>query len=248
MKSIFRKYPVKEIVNFIITEKKIIIRIYNDNFFNKTNYDCNLCKIIYNSFISRHYKFPIIKRKTIGVALLEIPEKVDDYLIGSHMKYARRKINRAKRDGYQFLRFTPKEYIKDILEINESAPARQNKEMNSSYLSPISVLQFHEHGGENFGVFNENNKLVGYTVVPTCGEVCLLDRILGHNDHIENGIMFMLVQGVVNEICTYKKPGDKVYLFYDTWFGASEGLKYFKSHLGFKPYKVRWLFNCKEQI
>ena len=30
------------------------------------------------------------------------------------------------------------------------------------------------------------------------------------------------------------------YLMYDTFFGASEGLKKFKEKLGFQPYKVKW--------
>ena len=39
----------------------------------------------------------------------------------------------------------------------------------------------------------------------------------------------------------YKLKGYK-YIMYDTFFGASEGLKKFKEKLGYKPYKVRWIW------
>jgi hypothetical protein len=30
------------------------------------------------------------------------------------------------------------------------------------------------------------------------------------------------------------------YVFYDMFFGASQGLRAFKTHLGFRPHYVRW--------
>ena len=30
------------------------------------------------------------------------------------------------------------------------------------------------------------------------------------------------------------------YLMYDTFFGATDGLKLFKKRIGFEPYKVSW--------
>jgi len=32
---------------------------------------------------------------------------------------------------------------------------------------------------------------------------------------------------------------------YDTFFGASSGLRYFKERLGFRPYKVRWIWDLQ---
>ena len=40
----------------------------------------------------------------------------------------------------------------------------------------------------------------------------------------------------------YKNKGYK-YIAYDTYFGASDGLKQFKNKLGYKPYKVRWIWD-----
>jgi hypothetical protein len=40
----------------------------------------------------------------------------------------------------------------------------------------------------------------------------------------------------------YREKGVR-YIMYDTFFGASDGLKRFKKKLGFKPYKVRWVWD-----
>jgi hypothetical protein len=39
----------------------------------------------------------------------------------------------------------------------------------------------------------------------------------------------------------YKPEGYK-YIMYDTFFGATDGLKQFKKKLNYKPYKVKWLW------
>jgi len=66
--------------------------------------------------------------------------------------------------------------------------------------------------------------------------------LLGHKKFLNDGIMYLMLvelnKLIFNE---YKKSGYK-YIRYDTFFGASDGLKMFKQKLGFKPYKVKWLW------
>ena len=45
----------------------------------------------------------------------------------------------------------------------------------------------------------------------------------------------------------YRQKGYK-YIMYDTFFGASEGLKKFKEKLGYKPYKVRWIWENQKLL
>ena len=53
--------------------------------------------------------------------------------------------------------------------------------------------------------------------------------------------MYLLISEVIRDMILQKLViGYPNWIMYDTFFGASDGLKYFKERLGFKPYKVNW--------
>jgi hypothetical protein len=70
------------------------------------------------------------------------------------------------------------------------------------------------------------------------GEIVGMNRIMGHGDHLDNGVMFLLMAGVVEHVKA-TRPGIR-YVFYDMFFGAGEGLREFKTRLGFRPHYVHW--------
>ncbi|MBP7167384.1 MAG: hypothetical protein KBB64_06970, partial [Bacteroidia bacterium] len=63
-------------------------------------------------------------------------------------------------------------------------------------------------------------------------------RIMGHQEHLKEGIMYYLVTETISKLIRDKE--NNIHLMYDTYFGASDGLKMFKRRLGFKPYRVTW--------
>jgi len=53
--------------------------------------------------------------------------------------------------------------------------------------------------------------------------------------------MYLLTEGIVDYLIAQKhETGLPIWLMYDTFFGAPEGLWYFKERLGFRPYRVKW--------
>jgi len=146
---------------------------------------------------------------------------------------------KAKKREYKFLEIDRNNYIDDIYEINTSIDIRQGQKMANSYLTKVKSYR-NEPNYRYFGVVDQNGKLRSYCNVAFYGEFALIVTLLGHKKYLNDGIMyFMLVELsrlIFNE---YKSQGYR-YIMYDTFFGASDGLKKFKTKLGFKPYKVKW--------
>jgi hypothetical protein len=71
--------------------------------------------------------------------------------------------------------------------------------------------------------------------------VIVLSLILGHSEDLEHGTMYLLVSEVIRESIERHATSDRtIWVMYDTFWGASEGLAYFKERCGFQPYTVRW--------
>ena len=83
-----------------------------------------------------------------------------------------------------------------------------------------------------FGVL-KGDKLVAYAWVTVYGEVALFNSMLGHGDHLNHGVMFLLITQIISLFLDEVK--EVKYVMYDTVFGASEGLRHFKKLLGFRP-------------
>lgn len=193
---------------------------------------------LFHSFNSRHPRFPVIRRKTIGVMLLNLNNytKIEDYLKtvsgkNSTAYYSRR----CAKEGYEFKSFNPNDYQDKILEINMSQPERQGIKMSKPYSERIEY-QINEKN--IYGGIFLHRELVAYIWFRVQGELIIVNRILGHAEHLKKGVMYLLFSSAVNYIL--QKKITVKWMMYDTFFGAKEGLKLFKTRLGFKPYIVRW--------
>ncbi len=195
---------------------------------------------LYRAFTRQHPRYLIIKQKTIGVAIIQlgdfkIPEAFTASVNGKNSAaYFSRKATRA---GYTFKAINPNEMTDAIFEINNSAGSRQGREMDDSYKKKMSNYPVNENN-LFYGVFKDN-VLVSYLWVVKSGELALLNRLLGHAEHLNDGIMYFMVTSYVeNEI---KQKGSTRFVMYDTFFGAGDGLKMFKSRCGFNSYRVKWI-------
>lgn len=183
-----------------------------------------------------HPRFKVVRSKTVGVALLPLGDfdDVDAYL--ATRRTARKRVRRASRLGYSGAVFEPGERREELLAIHSSIPERQGRAIDAEYLDPDATWETDSHF-EYVGVFRDG-VLVAYGKVMYAGDIAGIMRIMGHGDHLDDGVMFLLTAEIVARVKSVR-PHTR-YLFYDTFFGATAGLRWFKTHLGFQPHYVRW--------
>ena len=199
------------------------------------------CRVWYEICTRRHRRWRVIQNKAWGAALLQIPEHFDDFLRGPRRSQLRREMNRALRYGYTFDRVDPATRLDEIMDIHRSAQERQGRPMHPDYLDQEKVRRFLERSAEWFGVFDSAGHLRAYFGFRICGCVATCERVLGHADHLDSGIMYLLQAGVTRELSlTRVATGGPDWLFYDMFSGASPGLRQFKRWTGFEPYRVSW--------
>jgi hypothetical protein len=191
---------------------------------------------VYRRFRARHPRYKVLPAKAIGIALLPLDDitDVDGYL--ADLRYARRRVRRAKRLGYTAELFEPEPHHEELLAIHASLPERQGRAIDPEYLDPNTVYQ-HGPDVEHMGVLLDG-VVVAYCRLNYAGDVVGTGRVMGHGDHLDNGVMFLLFAEIVGHVKATRPDID--YLLYDTFFGAPEGLRAFKTNLGFRPYYVRW--------
>ncbi|MFT3750080.1 MAG: hypothetical protein QM768_17315 [Agriterribacter sp.] len=196
---------------------------------------------MYKYFTGMHPRYLIFKNKTIGLAIIDCSNYPDfpNYLKSVNGKNsAAYYTRRCTKMGYTTKKINPNLFQEQILNINLSAETRQGKKMSDNYQIKLDypINEFHYY----WGVFKED-ELVSYCWIKKNGELRLMNRLLAHADHMSDGVMYkMLVDAIEYEFIQRKSQDDKLYIMYDTFFGAGDGLKLFKRRLGFKAYKVKW--------
>lgn len=199
---------------------------------------------MYDYFTKPHPRYKIIQNKRWGVELLQLPGSMNEYLSGKHKEYIRRMRNKAIRHGFHFVTADPMNHLTDMLAINLSAPVRQGRPMAPDYLHAEGIRRYFMGKERIYCVFDQGGAMKAYAYVPVIGEVCILDRILGHSEDLDKGLMYLLVSEIIREMIALKNSnGEPKWMEYDTYFGGSQGIRYFKEKLGFMPYKVKWIWS-----
>lgn len=202
-----------------------------------------MAKSTFNNFTKPHPKYKFIQNKRWGVGLLQLPDIFGDYLKGKDKQALRTNRRRSIELGFSFEKFDPREYLDEVLAINTSMQVRQGDPMTPDYLNIEGLRIWAQDEPTIYGLFDANGVLKAYAHILIYGEVFVFSRLLGHADDLDRGIMYLLISEVVREMIERKrKQGTPIWAMYDTFFGASAGLRYFKERLGFRPYKVRWMW------
>jgi len=198
-------------------------------------------KSLYTHFNKRH-RLLIIPNKSLGVALLRLPSVSGEYLAGSSRQALRTNCRKAERAGLRFSVIeNPIDYLSDVMAIHNSAPVRQGRKMDAAYINQDRVAQYLATHKPVYGVIDVQDRLRGYLHLLYAGEVAVINRLLGHQDSLDLGVMYLLISGAIEEaVDARNKTGFPIFMMYDTYFGAAPGLRYFKDRTGFKPYKVKW--------
>jgi hypothetical protein len=234
-----------EDVRVMLEQPKVRIDLMYRETAGNDPYYARLVRDFYRDARKPHPKLPVVGRFSWGVALCRLPDRYEQYFMlvdGS----ARRNFKKAERAGYRFDRIDFNEHLEDIAEIRRSTTVRQGP-VPERYLkgevkaeaTPASRSSTHDY--PRFGVL-QNGKLVAYASCFVAGEVCLVNNILGHAAHQEEGVMPRLIAGIAEYV--YARHPKVRYFGYDTYFGASQTLRRFKKKMRFEPYRVRWVLDA----
>lgn len=207
----------------------------NDPFYRKMTEDCLV------AVNQRHRLFPFWKPMRHGVALQRLSASGDEYFAEIEAA-ARRNCKKARRNGYVFQRITYNDHLEDMRKIWMSTEVRQGRvpdNIRSGKVEPCNDPPSRNatHDYAYFGVLKDG-VLVAYAGCMIAGEVCMIEQIFGHAEHQPNGVVPLLLFGIVDHLLANHKTVK--YFGYGTYFGAGETLKRFKRKFGFRPHIVDW--------
>jgi hypothetical protein len=166
-------------------------------------------------------------------AILDLTVGHDAYwqLIGAK---GRNMVRKAEKLGYGFAQFSWNEHIDDIFAVNTSMSHRGGKEMTAGYRerpSTIGASAFCDRQLRMYyGAFKEGT-LYAYLVLVVFGHFATINTILGHGDHLKDGIMNGLIDFLVRDLAS---EGKVRYVNYLTLKGGRESLDSFKKRVGFE--------------
>lgn len=188
-------------------------------------------------FTKPHPRYKIFQNKSLGAALVDLKRFADPDEYMANMKgrnsagsYARK----ARSRGYSVVEIDRNVFVEDIHEINTSLDQRQGRPMADAYRQKQTHFS-PEKNYKYFGVLNSAGKLTAYSDIGFFGNFVAFDRLLGLRNN--DGAMHLMVTEI---ICRMIESHVYGYLMYDTFFGASPGLRTFKTMLGFEPYRAKY--------
>ena len=190
-------------------------------------------RLTYKYFTKPHAKYKIFKNKSLGAALIDLGRfgTREEYLQNIKARY---EAKRAKSRGYIFCEIDRNNYIDEIHEINTSLDVRQGQPMKASYLKknnyyePVKNYKY-------YGVLSCDGRLMAYCTLGIYGDFVAFYQLMGHRNN--DGTMHLLT---TEAICRFIGDSTIKYIMYDTYFGATSGLKRFKTMIGFEPYRVKY--------
>lgn len=173
---------------------------------------------------------------SIPLAVIETLQTEVEYLklIGDK---SRNMLRKAAKNGYTVRSFNSVNFIDDIHAIRTSKDIRSGKPVPASFKErpkPFDTgneRRCCRHQVVAIGVFSTEGALVSYAALHNCGDLAIINTIMGHGDHLKFGIMNLLVFGVFKEI-KERFSGVK-YINYLTLRSSTSRLDTFKKSVGF---------------
>ena len=190
----------------------------------------------FNFFVDGKFKTPLTAYHS-KPAMLSIPKSIETYMYEIGDK-SRNMIRKAIKLGYSYKVVLPNNYIDDIVKIRTSDTLRQGQAIPEYfYQRPDNVLSFDSdcklHGELFFGLFKDD-ELIAYSTIFLYGELAQVNHILGHKDHLQNGVMNLLVYEIVSDFINTKPWIKGVNYLYPGLSDVKKGTSLFKKSVGFK--------------
>jgi hypothetical protein len=173
-----------------------------------------------------------------GASVLTMPASLADWR--AEHRTARKRADRAQRLGYRFTEIDYSQHNDAIFAINTSLATRQGQPMTDGYTTrhnhgPLPDYPCDRHRVHTYGVLKDET-LVAYLTLYVVGELKLVSTILGHAADLSSDVMYALFVGVVE-----RHAGTGGVFYYNRWDSGQDGLRYFKSKLGFREADVSWV-------
>jgi hypothetical protein len=160
-----------------------------------------------------------------------------------------REAKKAEKTGAICDLFKPSGLAEEIESINKSLPDRSGGPMRPGYLRSAAELReayrlepdlgCRHHWSMWWGCFIRDNgrrRLVGYLQLRRYGQLAICATILGHGEHLANGVMPFLFLGVMKELNGGLAMFDGLkWLMYAGWYDGGNGLQLWKKKAGFDP-------------
>lgn len=187
------------------------------------------------------FAFPLERQLSGGgydhCSIMELPADLADWR--REHRTARKRADRCQRRGYRFTEISRREREEEIYLINTSIDLRQGRPMSDGYRhKPIYGDDYSpcpRHGVHPYGVEEPDGTLVAYLFIYRAGDLALVSQILGHHRYLKDEIMWLLWQGMLEHELV--APGFVVYNRHDS---GTEGLRFFKEHVGLREAAVEW--------
>ena len=192
----------------------------------------------YRYYTKRHPRYKLIRHKTLGAALIDLKQ------IDTHEKYltlikgrngAIYHAKRARARGYSFAEIDRNAYVDAIHQINISCVYPQGRPMDAPYQKKMDHFDSLPHF-QSFGIVNNKGDLVAYANIGMYGNFCGFSQLIGLRNN--DGIMHLLLSEIISRLIEQQQVR---YVMYDTFFGALPGLRLFKTMLGFRPYRAKYI-------
>ncbi|MEN9956936.1 MAG: hypothetical protein RIR46_544 [Actinomycetota bacterium] len=218
-----------------------------------------------NYFYQAHRRAEQVEPPRFTPMMIDL-ETVGDFTewIYSRPATYRHQFQKSERAGYKFERMHAKNHTADFYEINTSKDVRSGGQIRANLTKSIEELgglptrwidpvlpKCDRHWRQLFGVFVEDaeyrqgdlvvgKKLLAYLSVVRFGEFATFAQIMGHADHLAEGVVNFVAQKFVELAKTQNWGADSGlrYLMYGGAQNGGEGLYNFKRRSGMTPYIV----------
>lgn len=217
---------MKDLMNLPVARLEVNSRVHYD------------AKGAYQYFTKPHPKLKVFKHKAWGAALIDLQaftspthylESIKGHNNGAYFA------KKARTRGYVVREINRNEHIDEIHDINTSQDVRQGRPMDQAYFTKRTAYT-DEKNYKYFGCFSKEGKLMAYCDIGFYGNFAVANRILGYRNN--DGITHFLLIEIISRFIEERSLD---YVMYDTFFGAQPGLKTFKTILGFKPYRAKYV-------
>lgn len=192
-----------------------------------------------------------------GFSLDTFEAYVKSFGNGAQIRQARK----AQKNGYYCKPFAMKLHIPDMHEINHSKESRSGGKMRGSYTRTIDEMggapdsyqavvmpKCEDHWALMFGTFKEapshmqgsvevGEKLFAYISLRRMGDVALYSQILGHGEHLSDGILILLHLEVMRWIDQHRSDVTRGlrFVMYGGAQNGGQSLYRWKRQAGFLP-------------
>lgn len=111
--------------------------------------------------------------------------------------------------------------------------------MTEAYTNRSMVRDFLSVSPIMFGTFTSEGKLVGYIHIIITGAMMATNKILGHADYLDDGIMYFMIAELVKK--NIEEKTNVTHIMYANYLVGRKhaGYTYFKRKCGFEGYNVR---------